>query len=128
MGLHICAVVPRTTDRRGEYVELANDGPVVALTGLKVTDYTASQQHVHIYTVPAAVGGGILTLGRGQVAYIFTGPGKSQRSPNGNFYLFVGRRAPVWNDAGDVAYLRRPNGTFIDTMTVGHPKRHPNGH
>ena len=37
-------------------------------------------------------------------------------------------KAPVWNNTGDVVYLRKPDGTFIDTMTVGDPARHPNGH
>jgi hypothetical protein len=27
-----------------------------------------------------------------------------------------------------VAYLRRLDGTFVDSRTVGDPKRHPNGH
>lgn len=128
MGLHVCAVVRRTTDPRGEYVEIANDGPAVSVTGLKLTDYTATQQRVHVYTFPRAVGGGRLTLGRGQVAYVFTGRGRSTRSRDGNLLLFAGRRAPIWNDTGDVAYLRNADGTFIDSMTVGHPKRHPRGH
>jgi hypothetical protein len=33
-----------------------------------------------------------------------------------------------WNNSGDVAYLRRLDGTFVDSLTVGHPARHPNGH
>jgi hypothetical protein len=128
MSLHICAVVPRTSDPRGEYVEISNDGPEAVLTGLKLTDYTATQQHVHIYTFPAAQGGYSLKLGRGQAAFVFSGPGRNERGSDGNLYLFAGRRAPVWNDTGDVAYLRLPDGRFIDTMTVGSPKRHPAGH
>jgi hypothetical protein len=59
---------------------------------------------------------------------VFTRAGKNKRGPNGNLYLFANRRASVWNNTGDVAYLRNPDGTFIDTMTVGVPKRHPRGH
>ncbi len=129
MGLHICVVANRTADRRGEYVEIANDGATTLdVSGLKLTDYTATQQEVHIFEVPAAQGGGPLTLRSGQSAYVFTGVGANERGSNGNLYLFANRRAAVWNDDGDVAYLRLPDGRFIDSMTVGHPKRHPNGH
>jgi hypothetical protein len=128
-GLHICTVSLRGNDRRGEWVEAANDGSSsVALTGLKLTDYTATQRHVHIYTFPPAANGAPLRLAPGQTAFVFTGPGRSERLSDGNLLLFAGRAQPVWNNNGDVAYLRRSDGTFIDTMTVGYPKRHPNGH
>lgn len=129
MGLHICQVANRTTDRRGEYVHVANDGSTtVNITGLELTDYTTTQQHVHIYRFPGATNGEGLTLRAGQSAYVFTGTGTNARNPDGNFILYAGRRAAVWNDDGDVAYLRRPDGTFIDSVTVGHPARHPRGH
>jgi hypothetical protein len=129
MGLHICAVVPFTTDGRGEYVEIVNSGSTpVGLTGLKLTDYTATQQHVHVFTFPATKGGRELVLAPGKTAYVFTGRGVNRRNDNGNLLLFANRRAAIWNNSGDVAYLRNPDGTFIDTMTVGAPKRHPNGH
>ena len=128
-GLHVCHIGLRGDDRRGEWVEIANgSNTVLGLTGLKITDYTATQQDVHIYTFPPAVGGGTLTLGPGASAFVFTGPGKSERLPDGDLLLFAGRGAPIWNNGGDVAYLRRADGTFIDHMTVGHPKRHPGGH
>jgi Lamin Tail Domain len=128
-GLHICVVDNRTSDSRGEYVEVANDGarPVI-LTGLELTDYTGTQRRPHIYTFPAAVGNVGLQLGRGNSAFVFTGHGTNDRLGDGDLLLFWGLGIRVWNDDGDVAYLRHPNGTFIDTMTVGNPKRHPNGH
>ncbi len=129
MGLHICEVVNRTSDRRGEYVHIANDGPSPALlTGRKLTDYTRTQQHVHVYTFPGAKGGGALHLKSGQSAYVFTSPGMNSISDQGSYLLFVGSRASIWNDDGDVAYLREANGQFIDSRTVGDPARHPNGH
>jgi hypothetical protein len=128
-GLHICCVGLRGNDERGEWVEVANDGiATVGLTGLKLTDYTATQQNVHIYTFPGTTEGQVLTLAPGRSAYVFTGRGTSDRLNNGNLLLFAGRPAPMWNDTGDVAYLRNADGTFIDSMTAGHPKRHPNGH
>lgn len=129
MGLHVCHVGLRGNDRRGEWVEIANGSSrAVALTGLKLTDYTATQQHVHIYTFPPAADGTSLRLGAGNSAFVFSGPGTNVRLQDGDLLLFAGRRAPIWNNSGDVAYLRRPDGTFIDHMTVGHPKRHPGGH
>lgn len=129
MSLHVCAVVPHTADPRGEWVEVVNGGVgPVGLTGLKLTDYTATQARPHIYVFPPAVGGADLTLAPGRSAYVFTGPGNSERLANGDLLLFAGRHDHVWNDTGDVAYLRRQDGTLLDSMTVGHPKRHPNGH
>lgn len=133
MGLHICQISQKGTDRRGEWVSVANDGAqAVSLTGLEITDFTKTQQHVHIYTFPATTSQTPLMLGPGQTAYVFTGKGKSEwvTTPGSKkqLLLFAGKGAPVWNNTGDVAYLRRPDGTFIDTMTVGDPARHPNGH
>lgn len=129
MEPHICVVANRTGDPRGEYVEIANSGPAtVAVNGLELTDYTATQQHVHVYRFPGAVGGGDLKLAPGQSAFVFTGRGNNARNNEGNLILFTGRSASIWNNDGDVAYLRRLNGTFVDSRTVGDPKRHPNGH
>ncbi|MGZ4304940.1 MAG: hypothetical protein ACXVSL_08725 [Solirubrobacteraceae bacterium] len=59
---------------------------------------------------------------------MFTGRGKGGLSRQGDWLLFAGRSQPVWNNTGDVVYLRQTNGQLIDSMTVGQPKRHPNGH
>jgi hypothetical protein len=129
MGLHICQINPRGTDERGEWLSVANDGPsAVALTGLEITDFTRTQQHVHVYTFPPAQGGDALLLRPQETAYVFTGPGRSERLADGDLLLFAGRYAPVWNNSGDVAYLRNARGEFIDWMDVGAPARHPNGH
>jgi hypothetical protein len=129
MGLHICEVSQRGSDQRGEWVCVANDGSaVVALTGLEITDFTRTQQHVHVYRFPPAQGGAALTLAPGQRAFVFSGSGANERLADGDLLLFAGRLAPVWNNTGDVAYLRNSRGEFIDTMTVGAPSLHPNGH
>jgi hypothetical protein len=129
MGLHICNVVPRGVDSRGEYVEVANDAwSGVNMTGLLLTDYTATQQRPHIYRFPSMADGSAFMLDPGQSAYVFTGHGSNQLTRQGDWLLFAGRSNYFWNNSGDVAYLRRPDGTFIDHMTVGEPKRHPGGH
>jgi len=129
VGLHICQIDQRGSDDRGEWVSVANDGATALLfTGLEITDFTRRQQHVHVYTFPDAQGGVALLLQPGETAYVFTGPGHSERLADGDLLLFAGRRAPVWNNTGDGAYLRNARGEFIDWMTVGDPARHPNGH
>ena len=85
----------RPADIRGEIVEVANSAiSAVALSGLEITDYTATQQHVHIYRFPVAEGGGDLGfLAPGCSAYVFTGPGQDTRLADGDLLLFAGYRA-----------------------------------
>jgi hypothetical protein len=131
--LRICHISLHGTDQRGEWVSVCNDRTrPETLTGLEITDYTRTQQHVHLYRFPPAQEG-LLTLAPGGVAYVFTGSGQNERviSPGGNdcLLLFAGRHAPIWNNTGDVAYLRHvSNGQLVDSRTVGLPARHPNGH
>lgn len=126
---HVCQVANRTTDPRGEYVEVANGGSyAVALTGLELTDYTGTQQRPHIYRFPTTTTGEPLTLQPSQSAFIFTGQGRNRVSDSGDFLLFWGLSTRVWNDSGDVAYVRDAHGRIVDSRTVGHPKRHPYGH
>jgi hypothetical protein len=133
VGLHICQISQKGTDQRGEWVAVANDGQsAVVLTDLEITDFTKTQQHVHIYRFPATTDKTPLMLGSNQTAFVFTAQGKSEwittQNAKKQLLLFAGKDAPVWNNTGDVAYLRRSDGTFVDTMTVGDPARHPNGH
>lgn len=129
MGLHICQINPRGSDARGEWLCVANDGTTAGpLTGLEITDFTRTQQHVHVYSFPEAQGGGALILAPGQTAYVFSGIGHSVRLADGDLLLFAERGAPIWNNRGDVAYLRNARGVFVDWMDVGAPARHPNGH
>jgi hypothetical protein len=76
-GIHVCQIVPRTNDPRGECVVVANDGnSAVSLTGLELTDYTGTQQHVHVIRFPQAQGDKNLLLGPGEQAFVFTGNGQ----------------------------------------------------
>ncbi len=131
--LHICHISQTGTDSRGEWVSVCNEGLTSeSLTGLEISDFTKTQQDVHVYRFPTTTSGTNLMLRPGQIAYIFTGHGKSEwiTTPDAKqqLLLFAGRLAPVWNNTGDVAYLRKTDGTFVDTKTVGSPARHPNGH
>ncbi|MBA3428269.1 MAG: lamin tail domain-containing protein [Actinobacteria bacterium] len=127
-GLHICAIVQRGSDSRGEHVEIVNDGAApVPLTGLELTA-CSGLQHKHVYSFPPGPGDSALELAAGRTAYVFSGTGRSERTPSGDRILFAGLPAPVWNDTSHVAHLRRPQGRIIDTMHVGRPPRHPDGH
>ena len=122
MGLHICAVVQRGASSASEHVEVVNDGAApVPVTGLELTD-CRDQQHEHVYSFPAG------ELGAGETAYVYSEEGTSQRTHTGDVILYAGRRGPVWKDESHVAHLRHPDGRIIDTMRVGRPPRHPNGH
>lgn len=131
MGLKIGRIAQQGSDNHGEWVSIVNDGPGSAeIAGLELTDYTGTQRHVHIYTFPAATAESKTTrLDAGETAYVFTGCGTDAWVPcNGGgleLHLYMNRDAKVWNNDGDVAYLRRPDGTFITYKTVGHPARHP---
>jgi len=128
MGLHICAIVQRGSDSRGEHVEIVNDGAAaVAVTGLELTD-RPGEQHERVYAFPPGRDDGALELAAGRTAYVFSGAGRSERTRSGDLILFAGLSAPVWTDASHVAYLRRPDGGIIDTLHVGRPPRHPDGH
>jgi hypothetical protein len=115
-------------DGRGEYVDIANDGSSpVPLTGVELADYRATHQHVRVYIFPTLTDGSALELHPGQSAYVFSGEGLSEHS-EGSWLLHAGWTTPIWNNNGDVAYLRSTAGQILDSMTVGHPRRHPNGH
>jgi len=128
MGLHICAIVQRGSDSRGEHVEIVNDGSApVPVTGLELTD-CSGQRHEHVYAFPNGRDDSTLELAAGRTAYVFSGTGKSERTRSGDLILFAGLPAPVWNDTAHVAHLRRSDGAIIDTMQAGRPARHPDGH
>jgi len=123
MGLHICAVVQRGAGSPSdEHVEIVNDGAdPVPVTGLELTS-CFGQHHAHVYSFPEG------ELGAGETAYVYSKQGRSQRMHTGDLILYAGVQAPVWKDKSRVAYLRHPDGRIIDTMHVGRPPRHPDGH
>ena len=122
MGLHICAVVQRGSGSPSEYVEVVNDGAEpVPVTGLELTDCTG-EDHEHVYAFPQG------ELAAGETAYVYSGKGKNQRTHTGDVILYAGLPSAVWKDESHVAFLRQPDGRIIDTMRVGRPPRHPNGH
>jgi hypothetical protein len=133
MGLKIGRIAQQGSDNQGEWVSIVNDGPGSAeIAGLELTDYTGTRRHVHIHirTFPAATAESKTTrLDAGEAANVFIGRVTDAWIPlDGGeleLHLYMNRDAKVWNNNGDVAYLRRPDGTFITYKAVGHPARHP---
>ncbi|MGH2757292.1 MAG: lamin tail domain-containing protein [Actinomycetota bacterium] len=130
MALHIRRIEPRGSNGFGEWVSIANDGPNPAsLTEHEITDYTNLQKNAHIYRFPETTNGGPLLLQPGQVVFVFTEAGRNTwvTTARGKqeLHLFMGRSQPIWNNTGDVVYLRTLDGRIVDTMTVGDPARHP---
>jgi hypothetical protein len=129
MDLHICEIRVGGSDERGEWVCIVNDGThSVQISGLLLSDFTPTQKHAHVYELPTYTDGTSITLGPGERAFVFTRSVKVGWVAHGSsraLILSMGKEAPIWNNSGDVAYLRNNDGTFIDTMTVGNPARHP---
>jgi hypothetical protein len=130
---HVCRANWQTGNPNEEWVQIANGGIfAVALTGLEITDETRLQLNAHIYRFPPTEAGTLLELGMFESAIVYTGHGENRWHVDENgkrwLLLYIGRGAAIWNNAGDVVYLRKLNGQFVDSVTVGSPPRHPNGH
>jgi hypothetical protein len=133
VGLHICTISVGGSDERGEWVCLVADGPLPsAISGLLLSDFTQTQQHAHVYEFRSYDDGTPIVLQPGERVFVFTTKVREEWVNTKDGYraliLSMGLDAPIWNNNGDVAYLRNADGTFIDTMTVGDPDRHPGGH
>lgn len=96
---------PEGDDATGEHLTFANTGNApVDLTG-----WTLSDSHGHRYTFPTAT---LPTNGTGTIKAT-TGTDTTTGTP---LILHAGWGA-VWNNSGDTATLRDPNGTLVDTCT-----------
>lgn len=88
----------------GEYVRIAN----VSAQSLDVSGYSIADRDGHRYEFPSA------QLRPGYVLTLVTGEGRDRRDHAGPVTLYWRRRAGVWNDRGDTAYLRDPRGEVVD--------------
>ncbi|MFI7049033.1 lamin tail domain-containing protein [Streptosporangium sandarakinum] len=87
----------------GEYVTIRNTTrQTIALAGWSIRDRTGYR-----YTL----GEGI-ALGPGRTLTLRTGQGR-----DGTSTLYWGRRAYVWNNDRDAAYLRRADGRLVDSCS-----------
>lgn len=89
-------------DLQNEWVSVRNTGTApVQLAGCTISDAS-----IHVYTFPSFV------LAAGATVTVHTGPGT-----NTAMDLYWGLGSSVWNNTGDTATLKRPDGTVISSMT-----------
>ena len=96
-------------DRRnpnGEYVRIAN----VADDAVDIGGYTVTDRHGHRYTFPA------VTLKPGYSVLLLSGRGMDLTDPQEQIVLYWQSRGPIWNNDGDTATLRAPDGSRVDTV------------
>jgi len=90
----------------GEYVRICNISPAT----LDLKGFSLSDQQGHHYTFTTGL------LRPGYTALLFTGPGKDVVEGVYQLRFFWGSRYPIWNNKGDEASLRNPQGELIDTV------------
>lgn len=88
----------------GEWVQLFN----TSTTSRQLKGYRLRDKTGYTYTF------GTFTLGGRRSVYVHTG-----RGTNTSTHRYWGRSAYVWNNTGDTAYLRYPNGTAADSCSWG---------
>ncbi len=94
---------PVGVEWKGEYVLLRNDrSNAVNLAGWDLSDVAG-----HNYTF-----GSLAALAPGHELRVWTGPGQDDGTN-----LFMGRRAAIWNNAGDTATLRDATGAFVSAFS-----------
>lgn len=105
-SLHANAPGDDRVNPHGEYVRIANvaDG-VVSTQGFTVTD-----RYGHRYSFPA------LTLPPGHSVLLLSGRGVDLTDPREQLVLYWQSDGPIWNNSGDTATLRAPDGTIVDTF------------
>lgn len=93
---------PDHQNPNGEWVDLVNDGSeAVDLTG-----FTLKDEANHVFTFPA------VSLEPGQVLRLYSGRGLDS---DGDLYWGLSGDS-VWNNNGDTAFLRDPQGRLVDTL------------
>ncbi|WP_131739424.1 lamin tail domain-containing protein [Actinomadura roseirufa] len=88
----------------GEWVQLYNS----ARTSRQLKGYKLRDRTGYTYTF------GSFTLGGRKSVYVHTGKGSNTAT-----HRYWGRSAYVWNNTGDTAYLRYPNGSAADSCSWG---------
>jgi micrococcal nuclease len=92
----------------GEYVRICNISPAT----LDLKGFSLSDQQGHHYTFTKGL------LRPGYTALLFTGMGKDVVEGVDQLRLFWRSHHPIWNNKGDEAFLRDPQGELIDTLST----------
>ena len=121
---------PPGTDTQGklnqEYIVIRNTtkDKQFKLDGCIVSDRTPTGQETHLFRFPVTINRNeTWTFDPGEYIFLMTGSGTNTFKPSDGshppqFHFFMQRNAFVWNNPGDTAFLRLPNGEFIHWMKV----------
>jgi hypothetical protein len=88
-----------------------------------VSDQTPKGVDTHLFRFPATTAGGNWTFDPGEYIFVMTGKGINRFLPKDDkhppqFHFYMQRSQFVWNNTGDTAYLRLPNGEFVHWLKV----------
>ncbi len=107
-----------------EYIVIENkSNKKYTMTGWIISDMTPTGKDTHLFYFPEKVNGNSWTLDPGEYIFLMTGKGANTFiQGNGNqppqFHFYMQREWYVWNNSGDTAYLRLPNGEFVHWKKV----------
>jgi len=90
----------------GEYVRICNISPA----NIDLSGFSLSDQDGHHYIFPTGI------LRPGYTALLLTGAGRDIAAGADQLSYYWGSRYPIWNNKGDEASLRDPQGRLIDTV------------
>jgi hypothetical protein len=91
-----------------EWISLVNSGK----SAVKLKGYTVRDKAGHVYTF-----GDVRIAGKGGRFWLKTGTGKATART-----VYWGLDNYVWNNTGDTATLKKPNGTTVDTCSWKYKK------
>lgn len=88
----------------GEYIRIVN----VTDEEMNPRGFTVTDRRGHRYTFPT------LVLNPGHSVLLFSGRGADLTDPRGQIVLYWQSDGPIWNNDGDTATLRAPDGSVVD--------------
>jgi endonuclease YncB( thermonuclease family) len=95
----------------GEYLRLCN----ITAQPLDVAGYALVNRAGERFELPS------LIVPAGHTVIVTTGRGEHQADPSLQLQIYLGRGAPIWDDAHDVATLLDPAGERVDVAVHGKP-------
>lgn len=107
-----------------EYIVIKNvSNQIFNMKNWIVSDRTPTGKETHLFYFPERVNGNGWTLDPGEYIFLRTGKGtniylRGDGSTPPQFHFYLQREWFVWNNSGDTAFLRLPNGEFVHWMKV----------
>ncbi|MFQ5846294.1 MAG: thermonuclease family protein [Candidatus Methylomirabilales bacterium] len=105
-ALHANAPGNDRLNPNGEYMRIAN----VTGNAVRVGGFTVTDRYGHRYTFPG------LWLKPGYSVLLLSGRGVDLTDPRDQILLYWQSNGPIWNNDGDTATLRAPDGSPVDVF------------